>query len=87
MRKIKINKYPSVIGSSFRNALLPLSSETGAILAEVCPGPRSHEGRYVSSDLMKETIPEYAASNEAAPGTATPCTTPPPCSPTSNTRG
>jgi hypothetical protein len=66
MRKIKINKYPQRDRQQLQERIAAsVERDPEPYLQKYVQDPRSHEGRYVSSDLMKETIPEYAASNEA----------------------
>lgn len=66
MNKIKINKYPQHdrMDLQIRTAA-SVEYDPDQYLHAYVEDPRSSEGRYVSSDLMKETFPEYAASNES----------------------
>ena len=62
MRKIKINKYPQRDRQQLQERIAAsVERDPEPYLQKYVQDPRSHEGRYVSSDLMKETIPEYAA--------------------------
>jgi hypothetical protein len=66
MRKIRINKYSQRDRQQLQERIAAsVERDPEPYLQKYTQDPRSHEGRYVSSDLMKETIPEYAASNEA----------------------
>jgi hypothetical protein len=54
-------------------------------LARYVADPRSFAGRYVNSDVMKESFEEYRQSPEARNRYNPPSTTPPPSLPPNNT--
>jgi hypothetical protein len=66
MKKIKLNEYPQRDRQLLQEKVArEVERNPDAYLQKYAENPLSHSGRYVCSDLMKETFPEFAASNEA----------------------
>jgi RNase adaptor protein for sRNA GlmZ degradation len=64
MRLVKRNKYPQIDRQNVQDRVaLFAEGNTEAILRKYEEDSRSHEGHYVSADLMKEMFPEYSASS------------------------
>jgi zeta toxin len=66
MKKIKINQYPQRDRQMLQEHVArSVERDPEQYLQRYVEDPRSFEGRYVNSDLMKEMFPEFAISNEA----------------------
>jgi hypothetical protein len=66
MKKISLNKYSQPDRQEIQERLAAsVERDPEPYLEKYVSDSRSFEGRYVCSDLMKETFPEFAASNEA----------------------